>query len=138
MNALVRVVLGLGGLCSVALLWAQPLGAIQSPLQINELTGTVVDGVTGRPVAGVSVQVRSGSTTAGRSLLTDAAGRFKLQGLTTGAHFRVSHPDYLDGVFPEGEWGGPRIAPIGPKSAGSDHPDLASSRRPRTRDRRGG
>ncbi|HEU0013730.1 MAG TPA: carboxypeptidase-like regulatory domain-containing protein, partial [Longimicrobium sp.] len=42
------------------------------------ITGTVLDAESRQPIAGATVQVRTGATTGGTQTVTDAAGRYRL------------------------------------------------------------
>ena len=54
-----------------------------SPLTTFTLTGRVVDADTGTPLAGAAVNILDGKDAA-RTAVTDAAGSFRLSGLTAG------------------------------------------------------
>ncbi len=63
------------------------------PIKIGTVVGFVVDAKTGEPIVGARVAV------AGKSLETDAQGRFRLKGVTAGAlALSARHADYGDGA----------------------------------------
>lgn len=74
------------------LLWltGAPAGA-----QTAELTGRVLDAVTGQGIIGATIAV----TTTGAGVRTDSAGRYRVTGLPVGIHrFLVSAPGYARGA----------------------------------------
>lgn len=66
------------------------------PAQTAELSGRVLDAVTGKAIVGATIAV----TTTGAGVRTDTAGRYQVTGLTVGIHrFLVSAPRYARGAM---------------------------------------
>lgn len=76
----------------------QALGSVEAPITLQrgaQLSGTITDGVTGAPLAGIIVDLRSSQGEA-RDATSDAQGRYRVTGLPSGAYevvFGVGQPN---------------------------------------------
>lgn len=85
-------------------IWTTPMSprdrVPQPEVGTGSISGRIVDGVTGRPVARARVRL-TGRTPKG-PVLTDGTGAFSFTGLPAGPHsFRVERNGYLTVMFPE-------------------------------------
>jgi len=88
----------------LCLILAQAPSQTPPPEGTALITGTVVDGVTGKPVSAAVVAMQSTVAVAGRAavdrVLTDTNGRYFFDNLTKGSYvLTVTKPGWIDGAF---------------------------------------